>query len=100
MSAQMPVAFGSIIRLSKIRMELPKNAVTGALYQGGNIDALITGEWATFRQWVSAGRVVRKGEHGRKINAVKETEDAKGTVKAMVRRYTVFERLQTEPLTN
>ena len=48
------------------------NPTTGKEYQGGNITRLqdccdsnpayITGAFATFRQWLSVGRVVRKGE--------------------------------------
>ena len=52
---------------------IPYNAVTGANYTGKNVLRLITAEcehgygpggWAGFGQWKSAGRVVRKGEHG------------------------------------
>jgi antirestriction protein ArdC len=52
----------------------PFNAVTGADYAGGNIDRLLNAEaengyaseggWAGFKQWLTVGRVVRKGEHG------------------------------------
>lgn len=50
------------------------NAVTGAQYQGKNIDRLLTATvqngynpdkgWAGFHQWRTVGRTVRKGEHG------------------------------------
>ena len=50
------------------------NETTRAEYQGRNIDRLVNAEilhgydsrrgWAGYRQWLDAGRVVRKGEHG------------------------------------
>lgn len=51
----------------------PYNAVTGARYRGKNVGRLLevelergygSGGWAGFQQWITAGRVVRKGEHG------------------------------------
>lgn len=53
--------------------EAPANAVTGAQYGGRNIARLQEaqliggygpGGWAGFQQWLTVGRVVRKGEHG------------------------------------
>lgn len=51
-----------------------RNEVTGALYRGGNVGRLegaegdcgydVTHGWAGYRQWLTVGRVVRKGEHG------------------------------------
>lgn len=52
---------------------MPYNYVTGAEYRGKNIDRLIDAAmvggysghaWAGFQQWITLGRVVRKGEHG------------------------------------
>lgn len=53
---------------------VPWNAVTGAQYGGKNVQRLLMAEaeqgwetaggWAGFKQWLSVGRVVRKGEHG------------------------------------
>jgi|SRR5215471_1973753 len=50
------------------------NETTRAEYQGRNVDRLVNAEilhgydsrrgWAGYRQWLDAGRVVRKGEHG------------------------------------
>ena len=50
----------------------PVNAITGKPYAGGNVQKLIdamdsdsrfiTGAFATFKQWLSVGRCVRKGE--------------------------------------
>jgi hypothetical protein len=54
-------------------LEHPRNAVTGAQYGGRNIEKLRQaayqagygrGGWAGFQQWLTVGRVVRKGEHG------------------------------------
>lgn len=61
------------IREAHAGSEMPYNAVTGAQYQGKNIDRLASAElmhgygpggWAGFGQWLKVGRVVRKGEHG------------------------------------
>ncbi len=50
---------------------MPRNAITGHEYRGVNVIMLwciaeeqgyATGQWATFRQWKSAGASVRKGE--------------------------------------
>lgn len=52
---------------------LPRNAATGATYQGGNVivlwvtaidKAYPTNTWATYKQWESLGAQVRKGESG------------------------------------
>ena len=50
------------------------NETTGQAYQGKNVMRMLVAEgengyderhgWAGFKQWVDAGRVVRKGEHG------------------------------------
>jgi antirestriction protein ArdC len=50
------------------------NEVTGATYQGKNVDRLMMATvgagynpdrgWAGFTQWRTVGRTVRKGEHG------------------------------------
>lgn len=78
------------------KMKTPYNAVTGAEYKGGNVIRLSGAEkWATFKQWLSVGKCVRKGEHGEKILVVKESvrkdkktgKEVRGTA---VRSYTVF----------
>ena len=83
-------------------MEQAVNAVTGVIYQGTNAAALGSGKWATFLQWKSAGRSIKKGEKGTRIikfleNEVKSNlpgKPAKQT-KTGFRYYTVFEEGQT-----
>lgn len=70
---------------------LPYNAVTGTQYAGGNIMRLAIAEvehdyssgrgWAGYKQWLSVGRVVRKGEHGTPIAAMgsKVVDNGDGT---------------------
>jgi antirestriction protein ArdC len=94
-------------------VELPRNAVTGAYYRGKNVDRLLSAaeeagyvgaEWAGFKQWLSVGRVVRKGEHGTGcITVVGEMRDegaatTRSTGKRGVRGFRVFHRDQTDEL--
>tara|TARA_R110000868_G_scaffold411439_1_gene703943 strand:- start:804 stop:1601 length:798 start_codon:yes stop_codon:yes gene_type:complete len=58
---------------------VPKNATTQAHYRGINHILLRAGHWATYKQWVSIGAQVKKGEKGthgiyyaRKENAEKQ----------------------------
>ena len=79
----------------------PYNAVTGLKYAGRNVNALGTGEWATFLQWRQKGYSVKKGEHGTKIVKFVEfisKDNAQKVAKAASapRVYTVFERGQVE----
>ena len=84
--------------------EAPYNRVTGVEYRGGNIMRLMLAEaehgweasrgWAGFHQWISVGRVVRKGEHGTKAMTVVTVEDGK----TKPRGFVVFHYDQTEPL--
>lgn len=88
---------------------LPRNAVTGAEYRGGNIMRLVSAEvehgygsggWAGFKQWLSVGRVVRKGEHGTAcitVIAGKEGEEGKAKGRG-VRGFRVFHYDQTTEL--
>jgi len=55
---------------------MPRNAVTGHVYSGKNIDRLVAAQdqggytdalWLTFRQALVLGGNVRKGEHGVRI---------------------------------
>lgn len=54
-------------------VEFPINPTTTKHYGGGNVLTLlsaaldagyVSGEWATYKQWVAAGVQVRKGERG------------------------------------
>lgn len=52
------------------------NAITGNEYSGHNAATLSTGTWATFAQWRSVGKMVRKGEKGTAImNRIAVDED-------------------------
>lgn len=86
------------------------NAVTGAQYQGKNIDRLLMATaqggydpdkgWAGFHQWRSIGRTVRKGEHGTPcmtIVRVDKGPDGKGGTTAP-RGFRVFHYDQTDEL--
>ena len=82
---------------------LPVNAVTGQAYQGRNVEALVTGIWATFIQWRDLGYRVKKGEHGTKIiKFVEYTEKRKSDGKIVEtsapRMYTVFNEAQVEKI--
>lgn len=83
------------------------NETTGAAYQGRNVLRLVMVEiereydgrrgWAGFKQWLDAGRVVRKGEHGTPCMTVVTVTDDKGTARKP-RGFRVFHYDQTEPL--
>lgn len=87
-----------------------RNEVTGAEYKGKNVLRLIGAElehayddahgWAGFRQWLSVGRVVRKGEHGTScLTVMTDKKDADGqTTGRGVRGFRVFHYDQTMPL--
>ena len=58
---------------STVGVEFPVNPTTGKRYRGGNVLTLMataldagfgSGEWATYKQWATAGAQVRKGERG------------------------------------
>jgi antirestriction protein ArdC len=85
------------------------NEVTGAAYQGKNIDRLIGATvangydpehgWAGFTQWRSVGRTVRRGEHGTPcltVVTVDKDENGRGTRKP--RGFKVFHYDQTDEL--
>lgn len=90
---------------------VPRNAVTGADYRGGNVVRLLAAEaehgyrsgagWAGFGQWRSIGRVVMKGEHGTACIAVtsggKEADDKPRKGRG-VRGFRVFHYDQTTEL--
>lgn len=86
----------------------PYNAVTGVKYMGGNILRLLAAEaecdfglggWAGFKQWLSVGRVVRKGEHGTACITVVSVVDKAGKKGTRPRGFRVFHFDQTEALT-
>lgn len=92
-------------------LAMPYNATTGAEYRGGNIERLLMAEigngygnggWAGFHQWIEAGRVVRKGEHGTHCLTVVTVDEKKtdGTAKTTrkPRGFVVFHYDQTDEL--
>ena len=91
--------------------EAPRNAVTGTLYGGKNVEALIvaqavggyaTSEWLTYRQALSIGRCVRKGEKAaaRISKLVTKTVRSGGKDRKVnvMRGYAVFNVAQTDVL--
>jgi len=87
---------------------IPFNATTGIEYQGGNIAALLNGNFesprfATFRQWLTAGRQVQKGQHGiycRAFGTANEKDEKTGKIKrsSYFRGFVVFNEAQTEEI--
>lgn len=85
------------------------NETTGQAYNGKNVDRLETAEilagydsrrgWAGYRQWLQAGRVVRKGEHGTPCMTVIRTEGTEGKrSRTAPRGFRVFHYDQTTEL--
>lgn len=84
------------------------NETTGAEYQGKNVDRLFYAEiehgydetrgWAGYRQWLEAGRVVRKGEHGTPCMTVITVDDGDRSARKP-RGFRVFHYDQTVELT-
>jgi antirestriction protein ArdC len=89
-------------------LTVPRNAVTGELYLGKSIDRLILaqcrqgysgGGWAGFHQWITAGRIVRKGEHGTHcVTVVIVEKNEHGNGKRKPKGFVVFHRDQTDEL--
>lgn len=87
---------------------VPYNAVTGADYRGRNVDRLVGAAaaagydlargWAGYRQWVDAGRCVRKGEHGTACMTVVSVTDPKAGPVRKPRGFKVFHYDQTVEL--
>lgn len=88
------------------------NETTGKDYQGGNVTRLtavaldrgydLMHGWAGFQQWLSVGRVVRKGEKGTACLTVVEVDKDPKTGKGGTRKprgFRVFHFDQTEVLT-
>lgn len=83
----------------------PVNYVTRQPYNGKNAQTLTiaaldypTAEFLTFRQALSVGRCVRKGQHGTRILKVVRSENADGETRTGLRGYTVFNIAQTDAL--
>lgn len=81
------------------------NAVTLKEYTGNNADMLNglawsyqSREWATFKQWVSIGRVPKAGSKGTKLKWFKEVPVAGGKFKRQLQFFVVFNKDQTEEL--
>lgn len=86
---------------------MPYNATTGVQYKGNNIMRLLSAEcehgygdggWAGYRQWLEAGRVVRKGERGTQCMTVVRVTDDKGHETTKPRGFRVFHFDQTVEL--
>ena len=94
---------------------MPRNAITGHEYRGVNVVVLwciaeeqgyATGQWATFRQWKSAGASVRKGERAAPVVFWKkfdrkptDDDDDDGNARKsfmMARGYSVFNVAQVD----
>ena len=80
---------------TETRVTIPFNAITGAEYQGMNINVLLarnfsSPKFATFLQWRGLGFSVCKGEHGTycrtfgKIETVTDGKESKTFFKAFV----------------
>lgn len=88
----------------------PINPVTNRPFTRGNADRLATAasesdyastQWATFNQWKTAGRIVRKGEHGTRclLPVIERTADGEDVATGRIRKsFTVFNLEQTEEL--
>ena len=84
---------------------MPRNAITGANYRGGNVMSLLCTqlargytslEWATYKQWQSVGGQVNKGAKAAWIIVWKPIEkvgdDGEVRQRMMARAYAVFNR--------
>ena|SRR3990167_7580284 len=84
----------------------PYNPITGTVYQGMNIGALMSAnskclEWATFIQWRNAGYKVKKGSKGTAIRTfaettVKDKQTGKLETGHAPRYYVLFNKEQVE----
>lgn len=95
-----------------ITTSLPINPTNQRPFQKGNAARLleasegagyVSNEWATFVQWKSVGRSVRKGERGTKVllpQVIKSDEGESTSTGKIIRSYTVFNIEQTEPIEN
>ncbi len=86
------------------------NAITQEAYSGKNQTILAmhaggypSAEYVTFKQALTIGRCVRKGEHGVRIVKIVESTtqlDGQGKLRKGPRGYTVFNIAQTDALPN
>jgi antirestriction protein ArdC len=86
------------------------NPVTNRVFTRGNEEKLAvageeagwqSGQWATYKQWISIGRVVRKGQTGTRCLLPKVEKTSEGTEIAtskIVKGFTVFAFEQTDEL--
>ena len=88
---------------------LPRNALTGRLYNGINILTLWCGgqsagfadaRWATYRQWAEHGAQVRRGEHGTAVLFYRDlpgaSDEEASDRRFVARASTVFNAEQVE----
>jgi antirestriction protein ArdC len=90
--------------------DVPLNPTTGRVFTKGNATRLLEASdamsyqsplWATFKQWKSINRTVKKGEHGTRclLPVITRTEDGEEIAQGKIRRsFTVFNLEQTEEL--
>lgn len=97
--AQLPVISGN--GADFVRYNQPTNPITGQEYKGAQAALMASlgscNQFAGFKQWLSVGRVVKKGQHGIKIMMPIEGKDGDKT-RFMGR--TVFAIEQTEIITD
>ena len=88
-------------------LEIPRNALTGAEYQKGNVLRLLAAAadngyngplWAGYKQWLQLGRVVRKGQRATSGLTVITVKGENGKAKQSARGIAVFHYDQTEEL--
>jgi len=82
-------------------MNIPFNCTTGAPYSMNNTALLLQSgfaspEWATYRQWLSAGRQVEKGQVSTRLKRVCVKQRKDGTDKKYVKTFSVFNIEQTK----
>lgn len=85
---------------------LPKNAITGSEYRGGNMLALMvrfgkTSGWLTYLQATKAGCTVRRGEKGASVYFMSQgfKKDANDKGHFFAKHYTVFNVSQLDGVT-
>ena len=82
------------------RYDVPTNPVTGREYKGMQANILgslnTCNQFAGFKQWLEAGRVVKKGQHGITIMMPLTGQDENGATKTKFMKRVVFAIEQTE----
>ena len=90
-------------------LTVPYNETTNVEYKGGNVGtlALVAQEnefsddhgWATFKQWIDAGRSVKKGEHGTRLTKWMKIEATATKAERLApRTFVVFHFDQTQEI--